>query len=148
MIDAFERELAMRITAGRAWWFVTAACLNVLGMGIVERRRQRRLRLGPAFSTLDFTLAWRMLLRYPGLSIVGVFGMAVGIMVAAGAFTVIGTLMDAHAAAARRRSHRVAAELGRADQQPRTAVAARLHRVAAVDRARGSRHRAHRASAT
>ena len=36
---------------------------------------------------LDFTLAWRMLVRYPGLSIVGVFGMAVGIAIAAGAFT-------------------------------------------------------------
>ena len=96
MIDAFECELATRSTAGRAWRFVAAACLNVLGMGIVERHRQRRLRLGPAFSTLDFTLAWRMLLRYPGLSLVGVFGMAVGIMIAAGAFTVMATLMDAH----------------------------------------------------
>ncbi len=94
MIDAFERELATRIRAGRAWWFVTAACLNVLGMGIVERHRQRRRRLGPAFSTLDFTLAWRMLIRYPGLSIVSVLGMTVGIAIAAGAFTVIGAMTN------------------------------------------------------
>ena len=62
MIDAFERELATRATSARARGaFVAAACLNVVGMGIVERHRQRRRRLGPAFSTLDFTLAWRML---------------------------------------------------------------------------------------
>ena len=95
MIDAFERELATRATTVRAWWFVAAACLNVVGMGIVERHRQRRRRLGPAFSTLDFTLAWRMLLRYPGLSIVSVFGMTVGITMAAGAFTVIGAMTNA-----------------------------------------------------
>jgi putative ABC transport system permease protein len=39
------------------------------------------------FSSLDFTLAWRMLLRYPGLSLVSVLGMSVGITIAAGAFT-------------------------------------------------------------
>lgn len=52
-----------------------------------ERPRQRRIRKGPAFSALDFTLAWRMLLRYPGLSLVSVLGMSVGITIAAGAFT-------------------------------------------------------------
>lgn len=95
IIDAFERELARRATTARAWWFVAAACLDVVGMGIVERHRQRRLRLGPAFSTLDFTLAWRMLIRYPGLSVVSVLGMTVGIAIAAGAFTVVGAVTDA-----------------------------------------------------
>jgi putative ABC transport system permease protein len=86
MIDAFERELAAR--AGRARLsFVYAACLNAIGTGLVERQRQRRVRKGPAFSALDFTLAWRMLLRYPGLSLVSVLGMSVGITIAAGAFT-------------------------------------------------------------
>jgi len=86
MIDAFDRELTAR--AGRARLsFGFAACLNAIGTGLVERQRQRRIRKGPAFSALDFTLAWRMLLRYPGLSLVSVLGMSVGITIAAGAFT-------------------------------------------------------------
>jgi putative ABC transport system permease protein len=86
MIDAFERELTARAGRARlAFWL--AACLNAIGAGLVERQRQRRFRRGPAFSALDFTLAWRMLLRYPGLSLVSVLGMSVGITIAAGAFT-------------------------------------------------------------
>lgn len=99
MIDSYERELASRIArrpGWPTWWFVAAACLNAASTGIGERLRQRRRRFGPMFSALDFTLAWRMLRRYPGLSIVSVFGMAVAIMVAAGAFTVRSMLMDTH----------------------------------------------------
>lgn len=92
MIDAFDRELA-----ARAGWtrlsFGIAACLNAIGTGLAERQRQRRIRKGPAFSALDFTLAWRMLLRYPGLSLVSVLGMSVGITVAAGAFTIVSLMM-------------------------------------------------------
>jgi putative ABC transport system permease protein len=92
MIDAFDRELTAR--AGRARLsFGFAACLNAIGTGLVERQRQRRIRKGPAFSALDFTLAWRMLLRYPGLSLVSVLGMSVGITIAAGAFTIVSMIM-------------------------------------------------------
>ena len=92
MIDAFDRELTAR--AGRARLsFGLAACLNAIGTGLVERQRQRRIRQGPAFSALDLTLAWRMLLRYPGLSLVSVLGMSVGITIAAGAFTIVSMLM-------------------------------------------------------
>ena len=92
MIDAFDRELTAR--AGRARLsFGFAACLNAIGTGLVERQRQRRIRMGPAFSALDFTLAWRMLLRYPGLSLVSVLGMSVGITIAAGAFTIVSMMM-------------------------------------------------------
>ncbi len=92
MIDAFDRELTAR--AGRARLsFGFAACLNAIGTGLVERQRQRRIRKGPAFSALDFTLAWRMLLRYPGLSLVSVLGMSVGITIAAGAFTIVSLMM-------------------------------------------------------
>ena len=92
MIEAFDRELTAR--AGRARLsFGFAACLNAIGTGLGERRRQRRLRNGPAFSALDFTLAWRMLLRYPGLSLVSVLGMSVGITIAAGAFTIVSAMM-------------------------------------------------------
>ncbi len=86
MIDAFDRELAARDGHARLS-FTLAACLNALSTGVVERRRQRRIRRGPAFSALDFTLAWRMLVRDPGLSLVSVLGMSVGITIAAGAFT-------------------------------------------------------------
>jgi putative ABC transport system permease protein len=92
MIDAFERELAARDGNARLS-FTLAACLNALSTGIVERRRQRRIRRGPAFSALDFTLAWRMLVRYPGLSLVSVLGMSVGITIAAGAFTIVSMMM-------------------------------------------------------
>lgn len=92
MIDAFARELAAR--AGRARLaFGLAACLNAIGSGLVERQRQREFRRGPVFSTLDFTLAWRMLLRYPGLSLVSVLGMSVGITIAAGAFTIVSAML-------------------------------------------------------
>jgi putative ABC transport system permease protein len=92
MIDAFDRELSAR--AGRARLsFGLAACLNAIGTGLVERLRQRRIREGPAFSALDVTLAWRMLLRYPGLSLVSVLGMSVGITIAAGAFTIVSMMM-------------------------------------------------------
>ena len=93
MIDAFDREFAAR--AGRARLsFGCAACLNAIGTGLVERQRQRRIRKGPLFSALDFTLAWRMLLRYPGLSLVSALGMSVGITIAAGAFTIVSMMMD------------------------------------------------------
>jgi putative ABC transport system permease protein len=96
MLHAFESEFAAKRTAGlpAAIVFVTAACLNAIGAGLAERRRFRVVRFGHAFSALDFTLAWRVLLRYPGLSIVGVFGMAVGIAVATGAFALVSMLMD------------------------------------------------------
>jgi putative ABC transport system permease protein len=86
MIDAFDRELTARTGRARLS-FAFAACLNAIGTGLAERQRQRRIRKSPAFSALDFTLAWRMLLRYPALSLVSVLGMSVGITIAAGAFT-------------------------------------------------------------
>lgn len=92
MLDAFARELTAR--EGRARLsFVSAACLNAIGTGLVERQRQRRVRQGPAFSVLDVALAWRMLLRYPGLSLVSVLGMTVGITIAAGTFTIVSMMM-------------------------------------------------------
>ena len=96
MLDAFERELRHtghdRRARGR---FVAAACLNVAGMGLVRAPSSTPAAPRAAFSTLDFTLAWRMLIRYPGLSIVSVLGMTVGIAIAAGAFTVIGAMTNA-----------------------------------------------------
>ncbi len=92
MIDAVDRELAARAGQARLAYGL-AACLNAIRTGLAERRRQRRIHNGPAFSALDFTLAWRMLRRYPGLSLVSVLGMSVGITIAAGAFTIVSMLM-------------------------------------------------------
>ena len=96
MLDAFERALAARRAAGTGAvaTFVAAVCLDAISAGFADRRRRRVVRCGYAFSSLDFILAWRMMRRYPGLSVVGVFAMAVGIAVAAGAFTVVAMLMD------------------------------------------------------
>ena len=97
MIDAFERELAEMRQHGSwiAIRFAIAAWLNAVVAGLGERRRLQRA--GDAmtlFSRLDFILAWRMLLRYPGLSIVGVFAMSIGIAVAAGAFTIVTMMLS------------------------------------------------------
>lgn len=92
MVDAFERELTARAGRARlAFW--CAACLNAIATGLDERRRQRRIRQGRVLSWLDVTLAWRMLLRYPALSLVSVLGMSVGITIAAGAFTGVSMMM-------------------------------------------------------
>jgi putative ABC transport system permease protein len=45
------------------------------------------------FTWLDVRLAVRMLIRYPGLAATGVIGMAVGIAIAAGAFSILSAFM-------------------------------------------------------
>src|SRR5687768_10322331 len=45
-------------------------------------------------SILDLKLGVRMLLRYPGLSLVSVIGMAVAIAIGAGYFGALGALLD------------------------------------------------------
>lgn len=96
MLDAFTHQLgAARERGGLAVLrFVATAVMNAVTTGLVERRRRHVVRLGYAFSALDFTLAWRMLLRYPGLSVISVFGMAVCITVSAGAFAIVSMLLD------------------------------------------------------
>lgn len=99
MIDAFERALAARLRGGNRWiviGFVLAAWINAISAGIGERRRHRRARYMSAtwLATLDVVLAWRMLVRYPGLSIVGVFAMSIGIALAAGASTIIAAMIS------------------------------------------------------
>ena len=96
MIDAFEQQLrdAQRGGGWATFRFLCAATSNAIATGIVERRRHHVIRFGYFFSALDFTLAWRMLTRYPGLTVTGVFGMAVGIAVAAGAFAVISAVVE------------------------------------------------------
>ena len=97
MLETFEHQLqdARRAGAFAAARFVAAALANAVAMGITERRRHHVIRAGYLFSALDFTLAWRVLLRYPGLTAVGVFGIAIGIAISVAAFTVSSSLMTA-----------------------------------------------------
>ena len=97
MLDAFDHQLADAGRTGRVAVarFVVAAIANAIAMGITERRRHHVIRVGYLFSALDFTLAWRVLLRYPGLTAVGVFGIAIGIAISVAAFTVSSNLTTA-----------------------------------------------------
>jgi predicted permease len=58
------------------------------------RARRRTMRLTTGMSWMDFKLGFRMLIRYPGLALVGIFGMAVGIAIAAGAYSIIGAFTN------------------------------------------------------
>jgi predicted permease len=92
MIDTFEHELSWR-TTGRAAFIITA-CLDAVAAGLAERRRDRTWRLGAVFSPLDLILAWRMLLRYPGLSFVSVLGISVGIAIASSMFAIMAAVTN------------------------------------------------------
>jgi hypothetical protein len=100
MVETFEREYASRMHRSGTWRalaFAMAAWINVVSEGFGERHRWRRLGVAATsgVSWIDVVLAWRMLVRYPGLSIVGVFGMTAGIAIAAGSLTIGAALMDA-----------------------------------------------------
>lgn len=95
----FARQLddARRRGPAAATRCACAAIGNTVAAGVGAR--WHRYRANPAttsaFSRLDFILAWRMLARYPGFSIISVFGIAMGIAVAAGAFTIVHVLTEA-----------------------------------------------------
>ena len=72
---AFADALAVRREKGRS-----------MGQGIRS--------MHPGITWLDVKLALRMLVRYPGLTAIGVVGMAVGIAIAAGAFGILYTFID------------------------------------------------------
>jgi predicted permease len=68
----------------------------VLAFGGVEGHKEE-MRDGRTFAwasglSLDFKLGWRMLRRYPGLTLVGGLGMAVAIAVGAGFFSFLGAM--------------------------------------------------------
>jgi predicted permease len=75
----------------------TATALRVaLGAApdALSLRRAHAGRRVASFSTLDVKLALRMLVRYPGLTLVAVIGLAVAITIVAGAFSIFYTLVD------------------------------------------------------
>ena len=103
MIDAFSRELASRVASrGRthALRFVIAAWLDGVRAGLGERRyqrhRRRHSRQGGAMrigmSWLDVKLGFRMLARFPGLTIAGGLALAIAIGIGAGWYDLSGDL--------------------------------------------------------
>ena len=89
MTDAFRRELAARRARGRwsALRFVAAAWIDGIRAGLGERRyqrqRQRYSRQGEAMSVgmswLDVKLGFRMLRRFPGLTVAGGLALTIAI---------------------------------------------------------------------
>ena len=99
MRAAFAQQLvdARRRGAVAAMHFAFAAFNNAVAAGLGARWHYYRTNPATtaAFSRLDFILAWRMLVRYPGFSVISVFGIAVGIAVAAGAFSLVHVVTNA-----------------------------------------------------
>lgn len=93
MLELFTTELEARSRRGvlAAGSFAIAACANAIGAGFGERLRHYQFQF--FMSRIDVALAWRMLIRYPGLTVIGTFGMAIGIAIAAGAYSITDTMM-------------------------------------------------------
>jgi predicted permease len=70
---------------------VRDACAPILAADRASEARRTIWRV----SWLDVKLGLRMFVKYPGLSLVSVIGMAVAIAIGAGYFTVLGTWLDA-----------------------------------------------------
>lgn len=98
MADVFAQALATRRARGvlASLVFAASAIADAAAAGAGHRLRDYRTYPGitPGISRIDVVLAWRILVRHPGLSAVSVFGMAVGIAMAAGTFTVVDVLTE------------------------------------------------------
>lgn len=82
------------LTRARLWYCRQTLSFSLHFSAERIRERHRQTDMSTGMSWIDFKLAVRMLIRYPGLTLVGVLGMAVGITIAAGAFTIIQALMN------------------------------------------------------
>ena len=103
MLDAFASGLSSQRAAGgrlRALQFTVAAILDALSAGLGERRyhrnKWRHSRQGDAMpiamSWLDVKLGFRMLRRFPGLTIAGGLALAIAIGIGAGWYDLAGDL--------------------------------------------------------
>ena len=92
--EMFDRRARSRGPLGAALWYWRQLFAFAVQFS-TERLRQRRAGdWSTGISWIDFRLALRMLLRYPGLTVVSVIGMAVAIAIATGAFTIVYGLLD------------------------------------------------------
>lgn len=91
-------EIAAARGGGRAWRVAFGAVPDVFTLRrIADERGRREAGHRVTFmgiSSSDLKLAVRMLVRYRGLTAVGVFGMTVGITITAAALTIVSQLMD------------------------------------------------------
>jgi hypothetical protein len=92
--EVFAQRVGERGERDAARWYRREA-LSFAGRfaGDGLRRVSRRVRGTPRGSLwLDFKLGMRMLVRYPGLTVIGGLAMAFGIWVGAGAFEIVGQI--------------------------------------------------------
>ena len=91
--DLEENFRRRRRTVGairsRLWYLAQALSFATHFFAERLRNRSRAADMSTGFSWMDFKLGFRMLVRYPGLTLVGVFGMAMAIAIAAGASSII-----------------------------------------------------------
>ena len=88
--QARGRRAAARVTLGLA-----SDALTLRRLAAERARSHTNSRLPfMSISTTDLKLAIRMLVRYPGLTTVGVLGMSVGITIAAATLTIVAALMN------------------------------------------------------
>jgi len=89
--ELMVRDLERGMSVERARWRYVR---NVFGSALTTWRAGGREPRGSLVSWLDVRLGVRMLLKYPGLALVGVLGMAVAIAIGAASFSVIYTILD------------------------------------------------------
>ena len=88
-----KRSTLGSLRAG-AWYYWMAILFPIHLLAERLRERRRPFRMTPGISWIDVKLALRMLVRYPGLTLVGVLAMAAGITVSAAAFAIGHSLLD------------------------------------------------------
>jgi predicted permease len=92
ILDYLEESFAERVESGaasaRRWYWRQALSFSA------RFSFDRMLDLRRLISVTDVKLAGRMLLRSPGLTLVGMLGMAVGIAIAAGAYSILRAVAD------------------------------------------------------
>jgi putative ABC transport system permease protein len=84
-----DLEELYRRQPSRLWYWRQTFTFSSQFLAERFRQRHRQVDMSSGLSWIDWKLAARMLVRYPGLTIVGVLGMAVGMAIAATAFSVI-----------------------------------------------------------
>ena len=84
-----DLEELYRRQPSRTWYWRQAFAFSARFLAERVRQRRPQLDMSTGLSWIDWKLAGRMLVRYPGLTVVGVLGMAVGMAIAAAAFSVI-----------------------------------------------------------
>ena len=93
--EMFQRRRSSQGAAAATWWYWRqAGAFSVRFWSERARDRRKQIDMNTGFSWMDVKLAARMLVRYPGLTVIGALGMAVAITIAAGAFSVLYTLSD------------------------------------------------------